>query len=292
MLRDNEIGNLNWAVADVPTSHNGAYRRIGCVGDGNCMFHAILKALSPVYQESYSMNTYVREVDVGLQERVLEQHIYTPSVFQRVFSTVRTPGMDVYYTITNMEEYGYIMKTFRREYARKFRLDLAKKIKAGEMDHLITKWFQGSLELAQFDIDAEKSWDKAIDRVRADLVSSLEGTSDVQTDFLLLLTSYLGIDIYLLRDKQLAEGSSPLYGGESLHAAIAGPSNRRPQNDRNLREKDRRSIVLLSVNDNHYELVIKAPRQDAPPSIISVYSTTESLISYLYNTLLSSRLQA
>lgn len=134
----------------------------------------------------------------------------------------------------------------------------------------------------------------AFQEVKNRLVQELLSGNAVQPDFMLLLSDFIDIDIYLLRDADLINSdprNNPLYSGASLHAAVHGPVDMRPQGDIYQGLPNRRAIVIISVDDFHYEIVARVDTiNNVTNEIHSNMDQEEPLIRRLYEMLANLRL--
>lgn len=262
LLKDDEIGDIRWQRSAPPTpiEENAYYRRIGTIGDGNCFFHVIAKALSDFYQKTYKKWRKISEEELVYFESGLCYTIKFPTC---LFDQPRKCG-GIYKVIDEKAMKG-MMKIIRCEFVKLFRLELADKIKRDpQMQKLILKRFKGSIDMVASsigDIEFCKRKNIGFQRVLNSLVKDLISMNPVQPDFMLILSDYLNIDIYLIRDQDLAnDKSSLLYSGSSLHECVWGPADLR----NNKKKENRKSLIIISVNDVHYELVGKVVENRNP----------------------------
>lgn len=292
VLADNETGDLRWDRPDRPRpkSPNSSYRRVGCIADGSCFFHAISKGLSSVYQASYREPTKTVTEDIlNKLETAVNRSIIFPS---HLFTEPRCADPQAIYTIKlNMyKAYINLMNRFRFEYIKILRKDFANKIMTeSRMHDIIKNRFKGRINLEYAIIVSQANeerikqgydslevtpkvnrlkdstqdtfvMNRALQTVKEQLAQELLSGDAVQPDFMLILSDYVGVDIYLLRDKDLCDPNpknTPLYGGTSTHAAVHGPKDMRSTDDVNKGLPDRRAIVLIAIDDFHYEVVAR-----------------------------------
>lgn len=270
ILPDDDLAVLEWGLPDkpVPVDPSDEYVRVGCIGDGSCFFHAFAKALASSYKKTYYTYAKVseatlREWEIGSRGQVI--------FGDELFTTPRRPNPDAEYTIASDEFYDLLHK-YRSISVRLLREDIARRILGSDkMRCIIWHRLRGSIELH---LDKAGTLDKAYDMLVDELVSELRSNMAVKPDIMLLLSDYLDIDVYLLRDVDLKNGSCPLYGGASLHSAVQGP------------ESDRRAIVIISIDDIHYELVARVDKDNV---YHPVFTQEEPLVRRLYEMLLEWR---
>ena len=321
-LADNETGDLRWNRPDrpEPANANSSYRRIGCIGDGSCFFHAISKGLSEVYQASYREPTTVTEETLRRFEESVNGVVRFPS---ELFDQPRSNNPQTIYNIRrpphfreNMSlAYRNLLEHFRLAYVRTLRQDFATKVMIDpRMDQIVKNRFSGSIELEfqileaniaeyqirhglirqEFKEPAQRQllMDQAVQRVKERFAQELLSGNAVQPDFMLILSDYVGVDIYLLRDADLANPdprNTPLYSGTSLHEVVHGPAELRPPGDPYRGAPDRRAIVIISIDDYHYEIVGRVDETQGPTGrsqyIYPNLSQNEPLIRQLYEML-------
>ncbi len=97
-LADNEIGELIWRRPNPPqpVHPNSVYRRIGCIGDGSCFFHAVAKGLSDLYKLSYKEFKTIDERTLQLFEQSVGSKI---KFFDALFDRPRVPDPTAVYSI-------------------------------------------------------------------------------------------------------------------------------------------------------------------------------------------------
>lgn len=282
-LGDNQLLAFDWLVN--PSSSIEQYQRVGCIADGNCLFHAVLKALYPLYEQSYYKRNQITEEQLQQYEKGLypeavkhishSKYIFTGAPYN---ITHRSTNPNQIYTIHHQHLYENQMDNWRRAYTISFRWDFANRILSdAQIQGLIFRYLSGSVDLY---VDMYKhqghSNDKSIVMAQQKLLqhmyNELMTLSDVPPDYLLILAEYAGVDFYLLRYSDLYQNvCSPLYGGDTLHRSVRGHSQKRP------------SIVVLSVNNNHYELIGKTVGYEV--NIIYRFDSQEPLITRLFNIL-------
>jgi hypothetical protein len=319
LLADNETGDLRWNRPDRPEPDNASssYRRIGCIGDGSCFFHAVAKGLSEVYQMSYREPTTISEETLRRLESSINYAIRFPS---ELFDKPRSDNPETVYQIRRPPYYRTdmgpvfvnLLYQFRIAYARHLRQDFANNIMTNpRMDRIIRNRFSGSIEMEQQAIEANLEQrlllgvtlppnldvhEQAVRVVKDRLVQELLSGNPVQPDFMLILSDFVGVDIYLLNDGYLSNPdprTNPLYSGSSLHESVHGPADMRPPGDRYQGTPDRRAIVIISVNDIHYEIVGRVDETQGPAGVsLHVHpnlSQTEPLVRQLYAMLRDTR---
>ena len=311
LLADNETGDLNWNRPDRPRprSPNSYYRRIGCIGDGSCFFHAISKGLSEVYQLSYKEFTEITEAQLKQFESSIGGVTLFPS---QLFNKPRSnDGRAVYRIRPEMVlEFRNRMEYFRRYYVSSFRSQFADLVlRDPKMHQIIRTRFSGSIELelgslmenrtsagnflTQTDLQ-QPAFNIVVTRLAQELLSG----NAVQPDFMLMLSDWIDIDIYLLRDVDLARPDprvTPLYGGTSLHESVRGPRGSRTPGYPGQTLPDRRAIIIIGVDDFHYEIIGRVDEINTNEGIVRHvnvnFGQDEPIIEQLYRMLSNIREQ-
>ena len=309
-LADNEIGDLRWNRPNPPqpVETTSSYRRIGCIGDGSCFFHAVSKGLSEIYQLSYYSFNDVSEETLRKFETAINNLITFPST---MFTTPRQADPIVRYVFAppyGRTAFENLMAQFRAMYVRMLRQDFANHVlNNARMQGLIRQKLSGSIDLRIDTLIAralnkgqiltrEQVQDQSFRDVATRLAQELLSGNAVQPDFMLLLSDYVDIDIYLLRDADLINPNprnTPLYSGSSLHAAVHGPVDMRPDNDIYAELRERRAIVIISIDDYHYEIVARVDETEGVDAhqrqIHPNMTQAEPLIRRLYEILVNLR---
>ena len=301
LLSDNELGDLRWRRPNVPypTNPKSSYRRVGCIGDGSCFFHAIAKGMSEIYQLSYNQFPQISERTLQKFEESSGNSIKFPNT---LFSSPRNRDPNTMYTFKNDKAFRNLMERFRTTYVKLLRRDFALRIANDpQMQGLVRKYLKGSIDLAADNLiaaallkgqilDRASVTEQAVYTVKNNLMKELLSDGPVPPDFILLLSDFADLDIYLLRDADLSSTSksNPLYGGSSLHSPVRGPADMRPPLDRFQGYPNRRAIVLISIDDFHYEIVARVDNWEKR-EIYPTLTQEEPLIRRLYEMLLELR---
>lgn len=309
MLSDNEIGDLRWNRPNPPRpiEITSFYRRVGCIGDGNCFFHAVAKGLSEIYQLTYRIHNNISESTLRKFESSINNVITFPST---LFTTVRSHNLEQVYTFAQpygQNAFNNLMSQYRLAYVRMLRQDFAYQVLHEErMQLLVRKRLHGSIELQEQAIDAdakergqilsrEQVEIQAFQNVLRDLANELLSGNAVQPDFMLLLSDFSNVDIYLLRDEDLIDSNprtTPLYSGASLHESVYGPIDMRPEGDKYARNPNRRAIIIISIDDFHYEIVARVDGPEGNERIRDInpnMSQEEPIVRRLYEMLVNLR---
>jgi hypothetical protein len=316
LLSDNEIGDLRWNRPNpsIPLKITSSYRRVGCIGDGSCFFHAISKGLSDNYQLSYKKFDTITEITLRIFESSINNAMTFPStLFASVkindiiypFTTttsVRVNDPNAIYTFATYSNFSNLMSQYRRAYVKMLRADFADQVLNNfKMQSIIRKRLSGSIDLnidtllAQAAergqiLSLEQAQILAFQNVLRDLAQELLSGNAVQPDFMTLLSDQVDVDIYLIRDEHLTNSSlpdaiTPLYG-RALHDTVHGPSDLRDKNDIYAREPNRTSIVIIAVGDIHYEIIARVDESNEMERDIQTKMTAEEpLIKRLYEML-------
>ena len=136
---DNEIDPILWADNDPPTpnENNSIYVYFGCIGDGNCLFHSLLKGATDVYPETYPYKT-VSEKVLQMMEQVFYKKVKTREGYKIVmefyfdddltFSPKRNrDNINQIYQIIDHTRFNSKATTWRYKYARLIRDNMATK---------------------------------------------------------------------------------------------------------------------------------------------------------------------
>ena len=303
-LNDNETVDLIWNLPDIPRplSASSTYRVVGCISDDHCFFHSISKGLSEVYKSFYRMFKQISEETLQRFEASVNNRIAFPNMlFDHPRNSV---NLQENYNIIYVEAFRNLIERCKSEYVRIIREDFANKILTNTyMQSLVLARLSGSIESKKQEIMAtskvtdEEANNLAINMVLRNLANELLGYGWVQPDFMILLSDYANVDIYLLRDRDLKNPNpkaTPLYGGTSLHVAVRGPKNMRLPNDPSKDSPDRPSIILISFEDNHYEIVGRIDERNIEGiierQIVTNFTQEEPIIRRLYQMLINLRL--
>lgn len=300
-LADNETGELIWRRPNPPqpVSPNSAYRRIGCIGDGSCFFHAVAKGLSKLYRQSYTEYKSIDEKTLQEYEQSVSNKI---KFYDNLFDRPRVPDLNAIYNIkpSMIPTFNMIMNNFRTQYAQIFRQDFANRLRTDpKMEQLFRTRLSGYIESIanepgyyEMIKNSKNPSETAYLLAKEILIKELLSGNAVQPDFMVLLSDYLNVDIYLLRDKDLLDPNpknNPLYGGEQLHAAVRGPADMRKVQTA---EPNRTAIVIISHGDGHYEIVGRVDQIITDQKVTRANTTNfvqeEPLIRRLYDILKNS----
>ena len=215
-----------------------------------------------------------------------------------LFTTPRTNNLNEVYVFVPYNNFKDLMSQYRRLYVKLLRADFARQVlNDAKMQATIRKRLSGSIDL-NVDILLAESLERgqnipieqiqtmAFQKVLRDLAEELLSGNSVQPDFMTLLSDQIGIDIYLIRDRQLTDATlpdttTPLYG-RALHDTVHGPADLRDTDDIYYGEPNRNSIVIIAVDDIHYEIIA---RIDEGGEIQTKMNEEEPLIRRLYTML-------
>lgn len=286
-LADNEESELIWTREGYP----GKYIRIGCIGDGSCFFHAISKALSIEYKMSYEMYSQISEDTLSRFETIVDDYsLFSPTIFNppRYLGT----RLEKYSVVSNTV-LSHAMQNFRKKFAMSFRRELSSDIQTKDnMRRYITVSLAGMLDmyLHEFaNVSASEANERALNKVINELSRDLESGHSVHPYFIPLISEDMGVDIYLIRDVDLTDLSgvnSLLYGGESFYLGVWGPKDMRVKGDVYEDEGERYAIVILSVNDSHFEIV---GRKTSMGERVLFFDQQEPIVRSLYGSLIPYR---
>lgn len=263
LIGDNIIDKLNWKYDDDPLLKGETYVRIGCIGDGNCLFHCISKCLSQNYKNSYLIKDKITEEYINLLESDIKEKLFGPTIL----GVERSPG--AIYTITEIlrPKVNNQLVYFRSMFVKKLRLELAESIeKSPLMNQYMKNAFAGYIELY-----------KDIKTLSQMYITDLLKMSEIGPDILLLLSKFLNIDIYLLRDTIIMEKKNKdtiLYGGNSIHQNVEGTSKRH-------------SIIIVSVKDLHFDIIGKY--EPSSRTMQTCFPQSDELVTKLFNYLQEDR---
>lgn len=258
IINDNAIEPLNWKYDDNPLSQ---YMRVGCIGDGNCLFHCIAKCLSQNYKNSYLIKDKITEEYINLIETDIKEKIFDINIL----GIERHAG--AIYHINDSSKVQNQLRYFRSSFVKKLRLELAESINESPvMKEYMRTSLAGHIELY-----------KGIDVLSQMYIKDLHKMNAIGPDILLLLSKFLNIDIYLLRDTILLQKKGKdtvLYGGNSIHQNVEGTSKRH-------------SIIIVSVKDIHFDIIAKYTTENQP--LQTCFSHTDEFITKLFDYLQEDR---
>lgn len=285
-LADNETGELRWNRADrpEPVSPRSHYRRIGCAADGHCFFHAVSKTLSQLYQLSYRDGDSIDEKTLSRFETGVKNAVRFPS---ELFDTPRTRDGNSVYTVKSVAAWSKLqtlLERFRKAYVVQLRRDLATSVaESKEIEEIIKTRFSGAVSMYEEQSTGGKT---ALELVKDEFVQELLSGGAVRPNLIPLLSEAFDVDIYLLRDRDLESAkstNSPLYGGQILHETIKGPRS------------NRMAIVLISVDDAHYEIVGRVTETKTSTgvelTVRTIFSQDEPVVKRLHEMLTERRLK-
>lgn len=291
MLDPDGFGLLRWIRVDrpVPLSDEMTYRIVGIVADGNCLFHAICRAISPAYIE--------------LCRPLIPGSVVCPQLVDYISTTLAdVESMDIYIPIVpgipgftfrenavlpvgrrplaRLQRY---LLEFREMYAAMFRRQITDilRMQKDDIRHIFQTNLSGTISLFRDmikseDSDNELSDDviemRAVSRAIDSYVEIIESSEYVPAEFIVVIKELIATDIYMIRLEDIATYKTTntiLFGGIHLHQFIE---------DKNYMD---RSIVLVSVNSIHYELVVKCHRLDPSVDPVGLFDGSEQLIQRL-----------
>lgn len=322
ILQDNQTADLIWNYPNQPHPQNpqSSYRRVGCIPDGSCLFHAILKGIAPLYLYSYKVPTEVSEETLQAIENIVSGRVTFPDYIFN-FPRNRQMGSSLY-RVLSRERYVILMDQFRHELALETRSDFAYKIQNDpRMQGIVRSFLKGSIHRIAQEIvfnqipDLQKRMietknghlpediiesypqitEQASQKTFRNLIRELLSGEAVSPDFLVLLSEYTNFDFYLLRDVDLMNNDFrkkrvPLYGGDKLHRFVLGPQDMRPLHDPQKSSPNRPAIIIISITDNHYELIGRVDIDSEGKRDFKVnFDQAEPIIRTLYMMLLHLR---
>lgn len=292
MLGDNEKEYFDQNMLKIknipnPLNENEKYLRLGCIGDGNCLFHAILKSTSMIYILSYKANDSVTE---ELLQK-LEMSVNNTIIFSDYIFNIRRNKRDIstVYMVVNRNEMNKLLNYWRCNYAKIIREDLAKKILIDvNLQKIIKNNFSLLIEIIRDEllsngVKDENIWEIATTKLLNDMAQKLNSNVSIEPEYGILMLEMLNIDMYLVYDRGLTSDVGILYGGRGIHGHTRGPKDMRPKNSI-YREKDNRlSIIILVINNNHYEIIGKETTTDTNKKILLRYDQNEPIIRRLFS---------
>lgn len=291
LLEDNQTTEMLWSRPDrpIPIHASSSYRRVGCIGDGNCLFHAILKSLSGLYMKTYG----TRKVDeLTLQKLEQITHITIEDI---LLDKPRSNDLGAEYEVTDPKTYTAKMAMIRYQFAKALRNDLAYKISTDlQTQKLVEQVLSGSIQLTKDILANTQLTDGEITKqTLSGIIEDLISDTYLPPDILIILSEICNFDFYLLRDVNLTDlnpKNLPLYGGRHVHANVLGPQDLRPESDPNKWLPNRLAIIIVSFNDFHYELIGRLDTNIlGQRSIVLAFDQTEPIIRTLYLMLLDLR---
>lgn len=288
-LADNERGDLGWNRSNPP---DASYKRIGCIGDGSCFFHAALKGLAAIYQLSYQPYQQItEEILVGFENSIGMNKLFNAQIFNpsRTINR-RQPGM--LYTIVNQTAFQKAMNTFRSVFVQKLREDFAYQVQNNQqLRNVVAQRLANEIEFQQEalrfnhpELDEAEASQITFNLVIDDLSAELRSLNSVDARYALLLSDYYNVDIYVIIDREIRDPNSKnTLLSEYFNSAVQGPRNMRQLDDPLGQTPSRPALVLIHVNGGHFEIVGKTDPING--ITITNFSSADPLIRQLYELL-------
>jgi hypothetical protein len=292
-LADNQIGDLNWNRSNPP---DPSYKRIGCIGDGSCFFHAAVKGLGAIYQLSYQpYQKITEEILVGFENSIGRNNLFD----DRIFNPLRTlnnrrPGMQ--YIIINQIAFQNSMNTFRSVFIQKLREDFANQLQTNQqLRDVVARRLANEIEFQKEalqynhpELNDVEAMQITFQLIIDDLSSELRSLDSVDARYALLLSDYYNVDIYVIIDREIRDPNSRnTLLSEYYNSAVQGPRNMRLPNDPLGQIPSRPALILIHVNGGHFEIIGKI---DSINGIITTnFNSGEPIIRQLYELLLQIR---
>jgi len=292
ILYDNETEDVKWNInmPPKPINSNEKYIRVGCIGDNSCLFHAILKSTSPLYVSSYKIKNTITEKDLYDLEIAVNNYIVFPD---HLFNKERKKNnMNTIYVAINEKEINKITSKWRTKYAQLLREEIARRIISDtNLQDLIYRRLSTYIEIIRDNIKEKNNmseselWKVSKSILFSNMIDELNSLKEVRPDYAIIILEILDIDMYLVYDKGMNSKNPKelLYGGSALHYNTRGPKNMRLPTSIHYGKQDRQAIVLLTVNDNHYELIGKEIMENGKRKVIFKFDNNEPIIKRLYN---------
>lgn len=301
----NNIVPLNWNMPNPPhpNNPNENYGKLTCLGEGNCFFHAFLRAVSKIYIESYDQPDTVSESDISNYETQGQVRLSFP------VGTLNPPRRAVnrnpnqLYTVNNKTQFVNSLSVFRRNYACVFRRNLAGYLRTNQegralllekypethtiyKDQIRVEYKERGQDISEQEIDK-----MATDQTVEYFLETISRPGQyIEPNISIILSELYGYDIYILQDRLISNPTSPYpYPGDDTLSSVRGPKNLRPPGDKFLDEEERFSIIIIQIGgiEGHYDLVVKSDRDG---DIVTKFKSDEPIITNLYMHLIRSRI--
>lgn len=296
-LQDGSTGYFQWVRDQRPSprENHAQYRRLGTASDGNCIFHALARGLSEIYQNSFnpiSKGSKISKHSVEEMNKATEK-ARQMQIMGSNFPDKAVEDKGTHYEVVKPSIVKQYMRSFRSTFAMLLRQQVVESIRKNEnnMRQIVKSKLSGTVErFLETDNPTPQEKEIALKKAMQMYIDDLCGHEFVSTDYLVLIGEAVGVDIYLIRHEDFidSQGSNCiLYGGKILHRNIRGPKDlRTPRTNK----AERRSIILYSVADCHYELIGKLTCNQAvcgrnSCSITTNFSIDEPLVRSLYKQL-------
>ena len=288
-LADNQQGSLGW---NRPNPPDPSYKRIGCIGDGSCFFHAAVKGLGAIYQLSYQPYQQItEEILVGFENSISRNNLFNARTFNPS-RTVNRRGPGVQYTIVNQTAFQNSMNTFRSVFIQKLREDFAGQLQTNQQLRNVVAYRLANeidaeriaLQFNHPELGEAEAYQITFGLIIDDLANELRSLNSVDARYALLLSDYYNVDIYVIIDREIRDPNSRnTVLSEYYNSAVQGPRNMRRLDDPLGQTGSRPALVLIHVNGGHFEIVGKVDPIDG--SIATSFNSADPLIRQLYELL-------
>lgn len=286
MLNDNETAPIIWnRQPALPALTGCKYERVGVIADSNCLFHCVLKATSEVYNQSYICPSTITEEKLVFYETEVDKSVRF--IGNGIFDKNRSNIPATVYKILDLQGFKKTMELWRMSYASKFRRHVADKIRTDiAMQRKVMAIMPGSFNMyselyKDKHLSATQLWEIIFQNMSNELLSR----DHLPVQYFVILGEYSNFDVYIMRDRDLIDVNSKdsiLYGGDIFHRFVRGPQVLRKMTDPNLHERERKSIIIMSCSDNHYELIGKVYSQGEQKKAILRHNPDDPLVQLLY----------
>lgn len=267
------ITNLNQFIHSlVPGNYD--YYQFHCIGDGSCLFHAMLVGLCSTYLKSYEIMYYMNSWE--------ELEVKNPTLAKDFCDLIDDPKeankwMKLKYRNSSL---SFLMEHYRHLVGTCFRKKLSRYIQEinNPLREIVEKIFEGKIDMYSTMYQAEKKIPKEIsdklakNQVFYDICSELESGEAVSPEYLILIACYTNVNYYLIRMEDLKEvafidsnSNSLLYGGDSFHMF-------------NQNEELKRTMIILYTN-YHYDILLYKEKDST--RISSLFPPNHPLSSFL-----------
>jgi len=312
---ENDTQPLTWELPNPPQPEDpeSEYAKITCLGEGNCFFHAFLRAVDQLYISSYQTPDTVTEETLRRYEEAAGKSLKFPASTlrpSRTSSTSRNP--ETVYQVLNRDKYGQTMNKFRRTYACTFRQRLARFIMSDDSArNLVLQLFPGAYEIAldetrinQPQLTEEQVENFATNQVVRYYAGRIgESYRSIEPDILILLSELYNYDIYILSESKLEDPNSfHPFPDRDLVSVIRGPHDLRDLQDPRYSDPNRppyydspnrKAIVLIYLGgvEGHYDLVVRTDPED-DQIIVTEFGPEEPIIETLFEYVLTTQFES
>lgn len=292
VTEDNQPYPLPWLLPDPPQPINptSRYMYVTCLGGGNCFFHALLRAIHPLYIRSYNLPDTITEQEIKEYETAIDEKLNFASGTLEYFQGT--------FIIKDKWNFAQTMREYRIKLSCKYRRVIAEYIRTNdEAKRIIERYFKDAIldkveEIRENykSLSDEELFSKAVDIFAEGIAQEISAPGlAIPPDVMILLSDIHNIDIYMLSETNLLNPKA-LHPFVSVfhHVAVRGPKDMRKEN---LDEPERKSVVMMYSGgvEGHYEVIARIDQLPTGPSALFQMDSNEPLIRRLFSYLVRLR---